>query len=91
MINKAKCFLYLFSLVDFERFDFFDVEDLPATFPDITPYASGCTYADCSHVGEGASECAVARAAEEGKIAPSRLESYRSIYKILKEKKNKYD
>ena len=80
-----------FSLVDFARFDFFDVEDLPLTFPDIIPYSDGCTYADCSHVGEGASECAVARAAEEGKIAPSRLESYRSIYKILKEKKNKYD
>lgn len=80
-----------FSLVDFARFDFFGVEDLPATFPDITPYAVGCTYADCSHVGEGASECAVARAAEEGKIAPSRLESYRNIYKILKEKKYKYE
>ena len=80
-----------FSLVDFARFDFFDVEDLPLTFPDIVPYSDGCTYADCSHVGERASECAVARAAEEGKIAPSRLESYRSIYKILKEKKNKYD
>ncbi|MBR5817652.1 MAG: ribosome small subunit-dependent GTPase A, partial [Clostridia bacterium] len=80
-----------FSLVDFARFDFFDVEDLPMTFPDITPYAKGCTYADCSHVGEGASECAVARAAEEGKIAPSRLESYRNIYKILKEKKYKYE
>lgn len=80
-----------FSLVDFARFDFFDVEDLPLTFPDIAPYANGCTYADCSHVGEGVCECAVARAAEEGKIAPSRLESYRNIYKILKEKKNKYD
>ena len=41
---------------------------------------------DCAHVGEGASECAVARAAEEGKIAPSRLESYRSVYRILKNK-----
>ncbi len=77
-----------FSLVDFARFDFFSVDDLPATFPDILPYACGCSYSDCSHVGEGRAECAVARAAEEGKIAPSRLESYRSIYKTLKEKKN---
>ncbi|MBQ9071304.1 MAG: ribosome small subunit-dependent GTPase A [Clostridia bacterium] len=80
-----------FSLVDFARFDFFDIDDLPQTFPDILPYANGCTYADCAHVGEGSSDCAVARAAEEGKIAPTRLESYRSIYRILKEKKNKYD
>lgn len=79
-----------FSLVDFARFDFFDVEALPRTFADIEEYSSGCTYADCAHVGEGVSDCAVARAAAEGKIAPSRLESYRSIYRILKEKKNKF-
>ncbi len=77
-----------FSLVDFARFDFFSVEDLPKTFTDILPFAEGCTYSDCSHVGEGRDECAVARAAEEGKIAPSRLESYRSIYRTLKDKKN---
>ena len=80
-----------FSLVDFARFDFFDIEDLPATFPDILPFASDCTYADCAHVGEGAADCAVARAAERGEITPSRLESYRNIYRILKEKKNKFD
>ena len=79
-----------FSLVDFARFDFFDVEDLPSTFADIEKYSSGCTYADCAHVGEGINDCAVARAAEDGKITPSRLESYRSIYRILKENKNKF-
>ena len=76
-----------FSLVDFARFDFFGLDDLFETFPDLIPYAEGCAYADCAHVGEGASECAVARAALEGKIYPSRLESYREIYRILKEKK----
>lgn len=79
-----------FSLVDFARFDFFDIEDLPRTFADIERYSFGCTYADCAHVGEGASDCAVARAAAEGKIAKTRLESYRNIYRILKEKKNKF-
>ncbi len=79
-----------FSLVDFARFDFFTVEDLPSTFPDILPFAVGCTYADCAHVGEGIADCAVARAAASGKISESRLESYRSIYRILKEKKNKF-
>lgn len=77
-----------FSLVDFARFDFFSLEELGSTFPDITPYACGCAYADCAHVGEGRDECAVARAAEEGRIAETRLESYRSIYRILKEKKS---
>ena len=79
-----------FSLADFARFDFFDIEDLPNTFPDISSYGAGCLYADCAHVGEGEDECAVARAAKDGKISESRLESYRSIYKTLKEKKNKF-
>ncbi len=75
-----------FSLVDFARFDFFSLDDLPETFPDILAFANGCTYSDCSHVGEGIAECAVARAAAEGKLSPSRLESYRSVYRILKNK-----
>ena len=79
-----------FSLVDFARFDFFPLEELLPTFPDILAYSEGCTYSDCSHVGEGIADCAVARAANEGKISASRLESYRGIYKILKEKKNQY-
>ena len=75
-----------FSLIDFARFDFFSLDELLPTFTDILPFSGGCEYADCAHVGEGIDECAVARAASEGKIAPSRLESYRSIYKVLKEK-----
>lgn len=75
-----------FSLIDFERFHFFSLEDLPLTFRELAVLRGKCQYADCAHVGEGARECAVARAVEEGKIAPSRLESYRSIYRVLKAK-----
>ena len=75
-----------FSLIDFARFDFFSLEELLPTFRDILPYLGECRYADCAHVGESSAECAVARAAAEGKIAASRLESYRSIYRILKDK-----
>lgn len=75
-----------FSLIDFARFDFFSLDELLPTFPELLPYVGKCRYADCAHVGEGAEECAVARAAEEGKIAPSRLESYRSIWRTLKNK-----
>ena len=76
-----------FSQLDFVRFDFFTLEDLESTFRDIAPYRGKCRYADCTHVGEGAEECAVSRAANEGKIAASRLDSYRTLYRILKEKK----
>lgn len=77
-----------FSLIDFARFDFFSLDQLLPTFPDINRYVGECRYADCAHFGEGEDECAVAKAAKEGKIAPTRLDSYRSIYKVLKEKTN---
>ena len=78
-----------FSLLDFERFDFFGLSDLESTFRDFAPYIGGCRYSDCAHIGEGAAECAIARAAEEGNLSPSRLASYRSIYRVLKNK-NEY-
>ena len=79
-----------FSLIDFSRFDFFGIESLVATFPDIAKYHGRCRYADCAHVGEGEGECAVAAACRDGLIAESRLQSYRSIYSVLKSK-NKYE
>ena len=77
-----------FSMLDFLRFDFFTLEDLPSTFPEFSEVLSECRYADCTHTGE--EECGVAVAVREGRIAPSRHESYRALYKILKEKKNRY-
>ncbi len=79
-----------FSLIDFARFDFFALDELLPTFRELLPYVGKCRYADCAHVGEGADECAVAKAAAEGKISQSRLDSYRSIYKVLKSK-NSYN
>jgi ribosome biogenesis GTPase len=79
-----------FSLIDFARFDFFTLEELLPTFREFSDYVGECRYADCAHFGESADECAVAKATEEGKIPPSRLESYRSIYRVLKSKNN-YD
>ena len=77
-----------FSLIDFARFDFFTLDELLPTFRELLMYVGKCKYADCAHFGEGAEECAVAMAAKRGEISESRLESYRSIYKILKEKNN---
>ena len=75
-----------FSLIDFARFDFFTLDELLPTFREFSDYIGKCRYADCAHVGESADECAVARAVEEGKIPATRLESYRSIWRVLKEK-----
>ena len=79
-----------FSLIDFARFDFFSLEELEANFRELLLYKGKCRYADCAHVGEGADECAVVMAAQRGEIPPTRLESYRAIYRVLKNKKT-YD
>lgn len=75
-----------FSLIDFARFDFFTLDELEATFREFSKYKGKCRYADCSHVGEGSDECAIMRAVLNKEIAESRLESYRSIYRVLKNK-----
>ena len=73
-----------FSLLDFERFDFIPFDSLAASFPEFSPYIGECRYDDCTHIKEEG--CAVLAAIEEGKIAPSRHESYKELYPILKEK-----
>ena len=74
------------SLLDFERFDFFELSDLISAFPDLCEHSVNCRYADCTHSGEGAEECAVMRAAKDGLIENSRLASYRELYATLKSK-----
>jgi len=44
----------------------------------------GCRYDDCTHLKEEG--CAVLAAVREGKLAPSRHESYKALYPILKAK-----
>ncbi len=73
-----------FSLLDFERFDFFSVEALPFTFREFEPYHGKCRYTKCTHVCEDG--CAVIAAVNEGKIPRCRHESYRVLYDTLKNK-----
>ncbi len=75
-----------FSLLDFAHFDFFELDDLFSAFREFAPYLGGCRYADCTHTGESARECAIARAVEAGEIPESRRESYRALWRTLKEK-----
>ena len=73
-----------FSLLDFTRFDFFEKNDLPATMRDFAPYLGKCRWADCTHLKEEG--CAILDAVRRGDIAPSRHESFVSIYNDLKDK-----
>ena len=77
-----------FSLIDFERFDFFKKEDLLAAFPDIERKADGCKFAKCSHTKEEG--CAVLAALREGKVEASRHASYAALHALLDKKSRVY-
>lgn len=73
-----------FSMIDFENFDFFPFDALPETMREFREHYGECRYLDCSHTKEEG--CAILDAIERGEIAPSRHESYLSMYKTLKAK-----
>ena len=74
-----------FSMLDFERFDFFDKEDLPETMREFLPLIGNCRYTKCSHTKEEG--CAILQAVREGAIPQSRHASYVELYDTLKQKK----
>ena len=74
-----------FSLLDFERFDFFTLEDLPHTFREFTPHLGKCRYTDCMHLSDEG--CAILAAVRSGDIPRTRHEAYKELYATLKEKK----
>lgn len=76
-----------FGLLDFVNFDFFELDNLAACFPEFEPYIGRCRYTKCTHLREEG--CAVLAALEAGEIAKSRHESFREIYKELKQRKYK--
>ncbi len=75
-----------FSMLDFERFDFFSKEDLPETFREFRESLGECKYKKCTHLCEDG--CAIVERVAGGEIAESRHESYRELYAVLK---NKHD
>ena len=74
-----------FSLLDFERFDFFELEDLPHTFREFSPYLGKCRYTDCTHIND--EECSILEAVVKKEISPIRHASYKELYTTLKDKK----
>lgn len=77
-----------FSMLDFERFDFFDLEALPMCFPEINDRIGQCKYTKCTHRKEEG--CAVVEAVKSGAMAKTRHESYIQLFDILKNK-HKWD
>ncbi|MBQ3040169.1 MAG: ribosome small subunit-dependent GTPase A [Clostridia bacterium] len=73
-----------FSLLDFERFDFFSLEDLFDTFRDFQDVTGKCKYTKCSHTKEDG--CELLRLVDCGEIIKSRHDSYVELYTTLKNK-----
>ena len=74
-----------FSMLDFERFDFFSLEDLPLTFREFEDRIGQCRYTKCSHTKEDG--CAILEAVRCGDIPRSRHDSFLELYATLKAKK----
>ncbi len=73
-----------FSLLDFERFDFFTLEDLFDTFREFKGSVGKCKYTKCSHTKEDG--CDVLARVKSGEIEKTRHQSYIALYEILKKK-----
>lgn len=73
----------------FSSLEITDISDITESeladcFPEIAG-VSGCRFRGCSHINEP--DCAVKEKLERGEIAPSRYESYKQLYEILKNTK----
>ncbi len=77
-----------FGLIDFVRFDFFELENLAACFKEFYEHIGECRYTKCTHKKEEG--CKIVEAVEKGMIPKSRHESYCAIFDEFKSKNKKY-
>ena len=75
-----------FSSFDLEMMDRIPKQELAELFPEFRPYIGCCRFQDCSHRSEP--DCAVLAALRDGKISPSRHQSYRKLYELSEQMKS---
>lgn len=73
-----------FSLLDFERFDFFSLEELKDTFREFGEVEGKCRYTKCTHTKEEG--CNIIERVKTGEISKTRHNSYVALFAILKAK-----
>ncbi len=73
-----------FSMLDFERFDFFTNDELIYTFREFDRYIGSCRYTKCTHTKEDG--CAIIEAVRLGDVSKERHESFVSMREALKNK-----
>lgn len=75
-----------FSSLDFETNDIIRKDDLAECFPEFSDYLGLCKFSSCSHMGDKG--CKIVEALNDGKINPSRYESYVTLYNEVKNLKD---
>lgn len=75
-----------FSSLDFETNDIIRKDELAECFPEFTDYIGTCKFTSCSHINDKG--CQIIEALNEGKIHPSRHESYVTLYNEVKDIKD---
>ena len=75
-----------FSSFDLEMMDRIPKQELAELFPEFRQYIGCCRFQDCSHRSEP--DCAVLAALRDGKISPSRHQSYRKLYELSEQMKS---
>ena len=80
---------YVIDTPGIRQFSLWDVPavDLAGSYPEIARFGQDCRFQPCSHIKE--IDCAVKAALEEGKIFPTRYESYVALYQDLRESEKK--
>lgn len=76
-----------FSSMAVEDLDI-EAEDLSWYFPEIAKYNNECKFNRCSHIHEPG--CVVQKMVKNNELSARRYNSYKEIYKELKEKENRY-
>lgn len=71
-----------FSSFDVDRMELMRKEELAGSFREFAPYRASCQFQNCAHVKEKG--CAVRQALAEGKIQPTRHQSYVRLYEQAK-------
>lgn len=71
-----------FSSIELEGENFISKTELAYAFAEFSPFIDKCKFNNCSHINEKG--CGIKAAIQEGEIAPSRYESYVSLYEKQK-------
>ena len=72
-----------FSSFDVDRMELMRKEELARCFPEFAAYTDSCMFQDCAHIKEKG--CAVRDALAQGKIQPTRHQSYVRLYEQAKQ------